>query len=856
MTLEYLSQWPHIQSGYAKNSSDESEIERILALMTLEEKVAQMIQPEMFELTPEDAGKFKFGSALNGAGIWPGGQRHAKVADWVNTVNAYWQAVNRAFSGRPFRIPFMWASDAVHGHNNVYGATIFPHNIGLGAASDPALIRRIGAATALELAVTGMDWTFAPTVTTPRDYRWGRHYEGYSEDGELVYDYAGPMVEGLQGSANDRGLEQPQHVISCVKHWLADGGTRHGIDRGNCHSGEDMLRNVHAAGYYSGLAAGAQSVMVSFSGWVHAANYDHSPEQGEAYNFKLHGSRYLIHDILKRQIGFDGLVISDWDAHSEVSRCSLGEAGYAINAGIDVLMIAQRSSWHAVYHGTLAHVRDGLIPLARIDDAVTRILRVKMRAGLWDKPEPCARPFAGREELLGCAQHRALSREAVRKSLVLLKNDSGVLPLPIESRVLLCGSGIDDIQKQVGGWTLSWQGNDVTLDDLPGAKTLAMAVGELLGEDRCRTDPALKLSDAEIGHYDVAVVAIGEDAYAEMRGTIRPWRSVAYQELKQRYRQDVEILRRLRARKLKIVTILFSGRPLYVTEELNLSDAFVAAWLPGTEAGGIVDLLFAAKDGQVVPDFTGRLSFSWPARKRSVAINRRPPNMPDFQVPSEEQPIEGEHRPLFEYGYGLSYARPGRPIGPLALDENDAVSRDAVDAAALAPCSLLDSAARKHYRWMISGHNTWSGEPVSFELSRDLLIMRVSPFRLDNEFDALEIEFKGFVAFIYVQVVDGIPKDRRPDLAAGAITFDVLLQTLPEDPIYLCCHDDYPAQPGWDITPTLREGQIGNWQRVEVPLARLAQLGMDFRNVNTPFMLYSEGNARLCIARVQWLNQS
>ena len=843
--LVHHADWPAVQSAVPLDPSVEARIEDILGRMTLEEKLGQMIQPELAELTPEDVRAFGIGSALNGAGIWPGGNRRATPGDWVKTVDTFWEAAESAYEGRGFRIPFMWATDAVHGHNNVYGATIYPHNIGLGAARDPELMRRIGEATAREIAATGMDWTFAPTVTTPRDRRWGRYYEGYAEDPEVVHTYAPAVVTGIQGADAGSG------VIACIKHWVADGGTVNGGDRGTAHCPEDLVRNIHAAGYLSGIAAGAQSVMVSFSSWENESNYDHAPAWGEAYNHKLHGSKYLINDVLKDKIGFDGIVISDWDAHAEVSGCTVGDAGYAIAAGIDVLMVAGREAWQSVHRTACEHVRAGRITQERIDDAVRRVLRVKMRAGLWDAPRPAER--AVDPAVLGCDEHRAISREAVRKSLVLLKHRPGTLPLARTSRVLVAGSGADDIQKQTGGWTLTWQGNDVTLDDLPGARTVAGAVREVVGEEHCTVDPYLEQADPAA--HDVAVVVIGEDSYAEMRGTIKPWGTLSYSGLKQSYARDLEVIRRLRAAGTTVVTVFFTGRPMYTTEEINLSDAFVAAWLPGTEAGGITDLLFEAPEGGPVYDFQGRLGFSWPRTARSHTANRVPPHIPGYTVPPEEQAPEGEHEPLFPFGHGLRLAdAPAGSDEPLPVDTF-------VDTTPVPPVTgpleVLGGAGGRAFDVRIGGHNTWSRPHISFDGPTDVLVVHSEPLDEPGRPDALALEFKGYPAFVYAQAPSGEPADLRGYAAdGGAVAFDVRVPEAPTQPLYLACHDDYPAQPGLDIAPRLAELAerlpAGEWATVVVPVAELGRIGSDLQHVDVPFMLYTEGTAQVDVSRVRW----
>jgi beta-glucosidase len=297
----------------------------------------------------------QLGSLLNGGGTWPGGNKHATAAEWAHEADKYYNALEEAYADRGFRIPFMWATDAVHGHNNVFRSTVFPHNIGLGAANNPELIKRIGKATAAEISATGLDWTFAPTVASPRDYRWGRVYEGYSEDPEIIHQYAGKMVEGLQGGS--AGLRGQTHVISNVKHWVGDGGTLDGVDRGENHYTEEYLRNIHATGYFSGLDAGAQVVMSSFNSWHDPANYDQN-ERGDrpVYNYKLHGSKYLLNDILKEKMGFDGLIVTDWNGQGEIDSCSAADCPEAVNAGNDIFMITARNDWQSFYRNVIEQV--------------------------------------------------------------------------------------------------------------------------------------------------------------------------------------------------------------------------------------------------------------------------------------------------------------------------------------------------------------------------------------------------------------------------------------------------------------------------------------------------------------------
>ncbi|WP_405010136.1 glycoside hydrolase family 3 N-terminal domain-containing protein [Kitasatospora sp. NBC_01539] len=841
--LDHLPEWPALQSDVPRDPAVEEAARGILAQMTTEEKLGQMIQPDLVELTADDVRTYRIGSALNGAGRWPGGNRRSGAREWAETVGAFWEASEEAFRDRPFRIPFMWATDAVHGHNNVYGATVFPHNIGLGAARDPELIRRIGEVTAREIVATGMDWTFAPTVTTPRDRRWGRHYEGYSEDPEIVHRYARAMVEGLQGDT--AGLRSDTRVLACVKHWVGDGGTFEGEDRGIARCTEDVLRNVHAMGFFSGIEAGAQSVMASYSGWEGSGRSEP----------RMHGSRYLLTDVLKDALGFDGIVIGDWDAHPYVEGCSDGEAGNVIRAGVDVLMISARENWQAVHRAALAEIRSGAIPMERVDDAVLRVLRVKLRAGLWEKPRPQDRSLAGDAAVLGAPAHRALAREAVRRSLVLLKNDDGALPLPRTARVLVTGSAADAVQKQTGGYTVTWQGDDIGIEDFPGGATLATAVAEVVGADRCTVDPFLEHADPAA--HDVAVVVIGEDAYAEMFGSIRPWRSIAYAALKPSYARDLETLRRLRAAGVRVVTVMYGGRPLYTTEEINLSDAFVAAWLPGPDATGVADLLFAAADGAEAYDFRGRLSFGWPRRRHAAAVNRTPRHIPGHVVPEGESAPTGPDEPLFPYGHGLTLRGDGAGtrLGVLPPDVDEPGSGAPESAVPYAVDAPVELGPAEGPAYVLRVRATDHG-PRDLPCGRSTSTSFVSAEPVGHPAGgaALSLSFKGTRTFVYTQSRDGGHRDLRGLVAAGGrLAFDVRVVEPPAGPFHLACHDDYPQQPALDISARLRAQPFGEWTTLEFPLAELASEGMEFDHVDVPFQLWTEGRARLDVGRVRLL---
>jgi beta-glucosidase len=501
-----------------KDPRIEARIEEILQHLTLQQKVAQMVQADIRYVTPEDVKKFRLGSVLNGGGAFPGGDKHATVAAWVALADRFYDASMDTSGGAP-AIPVMWGTDAVHGHNNVFGATLFPHNIGLGAANDPELIERIGAATAAEVAATGIDWTFAPTVAVVRDARWGRTYEGYSQRPELVRAYAARMVKGLQGEAGTPAFLDAGHILATAKHFIGDGGTYQGIDRGDNRASEQELLSIHGQGYLAAVQAGVQTVMVSYNSW-----------QG----VKMHGQHHLITGTLKGDMGFDGLVVSDWDAIDEVQSCSKDRCAQAVNAGVDLFMVPDQ--WRTFIDNTVAQVRNGDIPQARIDDAVSRILRVKLRAGLFEKGRPSSRRWSAKSGLIGAPEHRAIAREAVRKSLVLLKNEGNLLPLRPRLNVLVAGDGADNIAKQTGGWTLTWQGSGNSNSDFPGATSIydgiRAAVSAAGGTSTLSTDGSYRSKP------DAAIVVFGEDPYAEWHGDLR---SIAYRAADTR--NEIDLLR-------------------------------------------------------------------------------------------------------------------------------------------------------------------------------------------------------------------------------------------------------------------------------------------------------------------------
>ncbi|MBE1525569.1 beta-glucosidase [Sphingopyxis sp. OAS728] len=595
--------WPAAKSpATITDAATEKRIDALIKKMTVEQKVGQLIQGDISTITPKDLETYPLGSILAGGNSGPNGNERSTAADWAKLVGDF-----RAVSLRPqangVAIPIIFGVDAVHGHNNIPGATLFPHNIGLGAARDPELIQRIGAVTAAEIAGSGIEWTFAPTLAVPQDLRWGRSYEGYASDPKLIADYAKAMVLGLQGPLVAGKTVGPQHVAATAKHFLADGGTFEGKDQGDAKVDEKTLIAKHAMGYPAAIDAGALTVMASFSSW-----------QG----VKHHGNKGLLTDALKDRMGFAGFVVGDWNGHGQVAGCSVTDCAQSINAGLDMFMAPD--SWKGLYETTLKHAKDGTISAARLDDAVRRILRVKYKLGLF----PEGHVDRSVVKAVGTPEHLAIAREAVAKSLVLLKNNGSVLPIKPGARVLVTGPAADSMAIQSGGWTISWQGTDVTHADFPNGQTIWEALNKSVRD----AGGVATLSEGGVFKEkpDVAIVVFGENPYAEFQGDVA---TLDYQPTEA---TDLATLKKLKAAGIPVVALFLSGRPMFTNPEINASDAFVAGWLPGSQGVGVADVLVAGKDGKTPRAFTGTLPFAWPADARS--------------------PVE---KPQFAVGYGLKY---------------------------------------------------------------------------------------------------------------------------------------------------------------------------------------------------------
>ena len=601
-------------------TANDAAIKELVAKMTLAEKAGQMTQPDLGSIKDfSDIETLFLGSILSGGSSDP--KEGNSMEAWRNL---YEDCQKRALKTR-LAIPLLYGIDAVHGHSNVLDAVIFPHNVGLGCTGNPAIVEAAGRITALEMRATGIQWTFAPCITVPRDIRWGRAYEGFSEDPSVVTPLGVAATKGLQGA----DLSSPEHVLACAKHYVGDGGTTFGsvkgeglIDQGDTRIDEKTLREIHLAPYPAAIAAGVATIMPSYNSWN---------------GVKCHGQKYLLTDVLKKELGFEGFLISDYNAIDQIvppeipqnadpsnnASGQLGTADYkkcievSINAGLDMIMVTDK--YRDFIRLLQELVNEGKIPMERVDDAVTRILRVKFAMGMM-KPGANLMPDPALAAKFGSAEHRAVARDAVRQSCVLLKNEGKTLPVSkTAGRIHVTGRGANDIGMQCGGWTIDWQGKmgEVTT----GGTTILKAIQAAAKDAEVTTSP--DGSGAE--GADVAIVVIGEEPYAEMKGD-RTDLAIS--------KEDAAAFAKAKAAGVPVVVVVLSGRPIILGDIVEKADAILAAWLPGTEGTGIADVLF----GDYAP--TGKLSFTWPR------------SMDQLPLGHDKAAIEN---PLYPRGFGLGY---------------------------------------------------------------------------------------------------------------------------------------------------------------------------------------------------------
>ena len=788
--------WPSQQSPLTVNREHEKKIAALLNAMTVEEKVGQIIQADINSVTPNEVREYYLGAVLNGGNSAPENNNRASAEKWLALADRFWLASTDKSDGR-VGIPLLWGSDAVHGHNNIVGATIFPHNIGLGAANDPLLMAKIGKVTATEMRVTGLDWTFAPTLAVARNSRWGRTYESFSEDPAIVASYAEPLVSGIQGKVNTDQFLNSHHIISTAKHFIGDGGTLNGQDQGDNVDDQITMRDVHGAGYPPAIQAGVQVIMASFNSW---------------HGIKMHGHKTMLTDVLVDQMGFDGFVVGDWNGHGQVEGCTNVSCANAFNAGLDMFMAPD--SWKQLYQNTLEQVKSGEITLARLDQAVARILRVKLRAGLFDAGLPSSRPLAGNYKLLGSESHRAVAREAVRKSLVLLKNNRQLIPLSPNQRILVAGTAADNIGQASGGWTLSWQGTGNANSDFPNGQSILAAIKEAVTDSQGTVDYHPE-GEFEV-RPDVAIVVFGEQPYAEFQGD-RP--HVDFTD-----NTGLEVLKKFKALNIPTVSIFISGRPLWVNPEINASDAFIAAWLPGSEGGGIADVIMRNEQEKIEHDFVGRLSFSWPKSADQEVLN-----------------AEGaDYDPLFALGYGLSVTD---NVNVEQLNETQVatlsdyhISNFLLSGAAVSPWRLVLSDAKGRSQYL-QGTSSSAGGNISVE-SADYLAQE----------DSIIVNWLGQGRFL----IEGEPVDlERQSNGDMAIQIDyrVLSANLQRASIKLGCENQCKSP--LDVTKTLQEKAGDGWQQGFIKLSCFADIGADMKNIKVPFELEVIGSASIQLNKIK-----
>ena len=790
--------WPQTQGPIPVDMALEQRIDGLLNSMTLRQKVGQIIQADIGSITPEEIKQYPLGSILNGGNSAPGGDARATADKWLALADEFYEASKQCdLEGGPF-IPMIWGTDAVHGHNNIVGATFFPHNIGLGCARNPELLGKIGAITALETRVTGLEWTFAPTVAIVRDDRWGRTYEGYSEAPEVTVSYVAELVEGIQGVPGSSDFLKGPHVISTAKHFVGDGGTFGGKDQGDNRMSEYDLMNLQAAPYPVAIEAGVQCVMASFSSW-----------QGK----KLHGHKGLLTDVLKGRMNFDGFVVGDWEAHGQLPGSTNTNSLAALHAGLDMYMAS--GSWKGLFETTLKQAENGEVDMDRLNDAVRRILRVKIRSGLLEEGKPSTRPYAGQYDQLGKPENRAVARQAVRESLVLLKNNGKCLPLSPSSTILVTGDGADNIGKQSGGWTLTWQGTGNKKADFPGGSSVFDGIKEQV---EAAGGKAVLVVDGQTDvKPDVAVVVFGEDPYAEFQGDVE---TLAYSPADD---TDYQLLKNFKDAGIPTVAVFISGRPMWVNRELNACDAFVAAWLPGSEGVGIADVILKSADGKVQHDFKGKLSYSWP----------KLPNQTPLNIGSRD------YDPLFEYGFGLTYA-----------DESDLapLSEDPGETYVGANVENFFAAGKVVQPWRMyltdGGASTVVEETRQMSGNNNLEI--VSEDETAQE-DIKTLNFKGPASFRISAAAVDLSRQSTGDMA---LYLRYRINAKPAGDLGLAVEGPNGELGIQSMTSEIVDAEIGQWKELSVKLSCFCDAAK-LSAVTSPVVIKSSGAASISISDIR-----
>ena len=788
---------------------DEKFINNLVQKMTLEQKVGQVIMPDIDEVTPQDAKKYQLGTFLNGGGKFPNKNKNSSVEDWKELSRDFY---NSSPTVDGIVIPILWGTDAVHGHNNVIGATIFPHNIGLGSTMNADLIKKIGQAVAREVLSTGIPWTFAPTIAVPQNDLWGRTYEGYSENPELVSLLGEAMILGLQGEGEE--FLDSNHVLATAKHFLGDGGTENGIDQGNTILSEQDLRDIHGEPYFAAISSCIQTVMASFNSW-----------NGE----KAHGSKYLLKDILRDQMGFDGLVIGDWNGHGQVPECSKENCPQSFNAGVDIFMAPDE--WKPLYKNTLMQVKNGDIPIERLDEAVKNILSVKYLLGMFDGRKPHMYPY----NYIGDASHREIARQAVRESIVLLKNNNNTLPIKNGKHILVIGDSAKRITKQMGGWTITWQGRENNNSEFPNSKSIYDAI-------KYKTEKnggTVEFSDTS--NYekkpDLVIFVYGEDPYAEGDGDRK---HIFFENQDSMF---IKYMKDLHEENIPSVSLFISGRPLIVNKEINLSDSFVQLWLPGTAIEGVTDVIFTDTNNDINYDFKGKLSYSWPKYSYQTKLNYR----------------DKDYDPLFPYGFGLTYS--------------DDTYMNSIDATETIPqkdeITLFLGSAYPSYKEVISYYDSDKNEQVYEGISADIYKneragLSISKFDYKKQDDAKRIDFGQLNTFKTWEISSGSNEDLSY-MQDGSLELILRSQNLPDKTLELvieCSKNQEQTNmsgtkecyQSFNLSNILKKELTGAWQKITMPLSCLNNKNFEISSITSRAKLTTSGDWVLDIHSIKYLN--
>ena len=752
---------------------DPTFVNSLIKKMSIEEKVGQVIQADLDFIKPSDLRDYPIGSVLNGGNTSPRGKLRASPAEWKSLAQEFYEESKRTGAS----IPVLWGTDAVHGHSNVFGATIFPHNIGIGAAANPQLVKDIGAAVAEEVLATGLFWTFAPTVTIPQNFRWGRTYEGYSEDPVLVSKLGSAFIEGLQGT--EKEFLNDAKILGTAKHFLGDGGTYLGIDQGDTRANEENMRVIHGEPYFASLNSCVRVVMASFNSWNGS---------------KVHGNKYLLTEVLKEKMNFTGFVVGDWNGHQQVPGCNAGSCPESFNAGVDMFMVPE--NWKALYKNTVKQVKDGEISIERLDDAVKRILTVKQQLGMFEGRVPNQTKYSE----VGLQKNREIARRAVRESLVLIKNNNAVLPIKDQQKILVIGDSADSLKIQTGGWTLDWQGANNTNSDFPGSITFLQALKEY---ENLEITHKNSLSNLDLNkNYDLVIVAYGEEPYAEGIGDRK---NLFYRDSK-----TLNTLKRLKRNGNKVVSIFFTGRPLWTNEFINLSDAFVVAWLPGTESRGMTDVLVANEDGSVNYDFQGKLPFSWPSDPNQSTIA--------FYDPASDAE--------FDYGYGLTYKS---PKALAYLDESFEKSDDYGDLV-----EIFSGKFNNPFEGFIQENNSPQIKlsPTNNTTQND--IVQIDFIDVDKQDDTLRVTFNadGNLNSFHILTTEVVGLE---DFQSGFLNFNARVVES-SGAIFLAATCGFGCMGSIDVTSLLVKSK--SFDGYSVPLKCLTDKGLDLSKTISPMILF------------------